>query len=45
MSLPQKESLSVKLYSSLGPNPRLVRMFLVEKGIDVERIHLGHHHR
>lgn len=35
-----------KLHSSLGPNPRLVRMFLVEKGIEegphegqVERIH------
>lgn len=31
------------LHSSLGPNPRLVRMFLVEKGLregaDVERIH------
>ena len=30
----------MKLYSSLGPNPRLARMFLVEKGIEVERIHL-----
>jgi len=30
----------MKLYSSLGPNPRLVRMFLMEKGIEVERIHL-----
>jgi glutathione S-transferase len=29
----------MKLYSSLGPNPRLVRMALIEKGIDVERIH------
>ena len=29
----------MKLYSSLGPNPRLVRMFLIEKGIEVERIH------
>ena len=27
------------LHSSLGPNPRLVRMFLIEKGIEVERIH------
>ena len=35
-----KESIFVKLYSSLGPNPRLVRMFLVEKNIEVERIHL-----
>jgi glutathione S-transferase len=30
----------MKLYSSLGPNPRLVRMFLIEKGIELERIHL-----
>lgn len=32
----------MKLHSSLGPNPRLVRMFLVEKGIgedQCERIH------
>jgi glutathione S-transferase len=29
----------MKLYSSLGPNPRLVRMFLIEKGIEAERIH------
>jgi len=32
-----------KLYSSLGPNPRLVRMFAIEKGLkegeDFERIH------
>ena len=30
----------MKLYSSLGPNPRLVRMALIEKGIEVERVHL-----
>ena len=29
----------MKLHSSLGPNPRLVRMFLLEKGIELERIH------
>ncbi|WFL77662.1 glutathione S-transferase family protein [Altererythrobacter arenosus] len=33
----------MKLHSSLGPNPRLVRMFLVEKGIEegtgFERVH------
>ena len=29
----------MKLYSSLGPNPRLVRMFLIEKGIEIERVH------
>ena len=25
----------MKLYSSVGPNPRLVRMFMVERGIDL----------
>jgi glutathione S-transferase len=25
----------VKLYTSIGPNPRVVRMFMAEKGIDV----------
>ena len=29
----------MKLHSSLGPNPRLVRMFLIEKGIKATRIH------
>ena len=29
----------MKLHSSLGPNPRLVRMFLIEKGIEATRIH------
>ncbi len=33
----------IKLHSSLGPNPRLVRMFLAEKGLeegrDFERVH------
>lgn len=33
----------IKLHSSLGPNPRLVRMFMVEKGLeegrDFERVH------
>jgi len=28
----------VKLYTSIGPNPRVVKMFLAEKGIDVDRI-------
>jgi glutathione S-transferase len=27
----------MKLYDSVGPNPRLVRMFLAEKGIDLEK--------
>ncbi|HEY9090985.1 glutathione S-transferase family protein [Parasphingorhabdus sp.] len=30
----------MKLYSSLGPNPRLVRMYILEKGLDIERIHI-----
>ena len=30
----------MKLYSSVGPNPRLVRMLLIEKGIEVERVHI-----
>ena len=29
----------MNLHSSLGPNPRLVRMFLIEKGIEATRIH------
>jgi len=28
----------VKLYDSIGPNPRLVRMFLAEKGIEVPMV-------
>ena len=28
----------MKLYNSLGPNPRMVRMFAAEKGIDLELI-------
>ena len=31
----------MKLYNSLGPNPRLVRMFLLEKGIEVPAEELG----
>ena len=30
----------MKLYSSLGPNPRLIRMFILEKGLDIERVHI-----
>jgi glutathione S-transferase len=30
----------MKLYDSVGPNPRLVRMFLAEKGIELPRIQL-----
>lgn len=28
----------MKLYASIGPNPRVVNMFLVEKGLDPERV-------
>jgi glutathione S-transferase len=27
----------VKLYDSIGPNPRIVRMFMAEKGIDIPK--------
>ena len=27
----------MKLYNSIGPNPRVVRMFIAEKGIDIPR--------
>ena len=30
----------MKLYDSFGPNPRLVRMFMAEKGIDLSRVQL-----
>jgi glutathione S-transferase len=28
----------VKLYDSIGPNPRVVRMFLAEKGVEIPRV-------
>ncbi len=28
----------MRLYDSIGPNPRLVRMFLAEKGVEIERV-------
>ncbi len=28
----------MKLYTSVGPNPRVVKMFLAEKGLDPERV-------
>jgi glutathione S-transferase len=28
----------MKLYQSIGPNPRVVKMFIAEKGLDVERV-------
>jgi len=29
---------TMKLYTSIGPNPRTVRMFLLEKGVDVPKV-------
>ena len=34
---PQREA-SMKLYKSIGPNPRVVRMFLAEKGVALEEV-------
>lgn len=28
----------MKLYNSIGPNPRMVRMFMAEKGVDVPKV-------
>ena len=28
----------MKLYTSIGPNPRVVKMFMAEKGIDIPRV-------
>jgi len=28
----------VKLYNSIGPNPRLVRMFIAEKGLEIPKV-------
>ncbi|HEV7158873.1 MAG TPA: glutathione S-transferase family protein [Caulobacteraceae bacterium] len=28
----------MKLYNSIGPNPRVVKMFLAEKGLEIERV-------
>ena len=33
---PWRES-TMKLYDSVGPNPRVVRMFMAEKGIEVPK--------
>jgi glutathione S-transferase len=30
----------MKLYQSIGPNPRVVKMFIAEKGLDIERVEL-----
>ena len=28
----------MKFYNSVGPNPRMVRMFMAEKGIDIPKV-------
>jgi len=28
------------LYNSIGPNPRVVRMFMAERGIDIPKIEI-----
>ena len=30
----------MKLYNSVGPNPRMVRMFMAEKGFDVPKVEI-----
>lgn len=30
----------MKLYQSIGPNPRVVTMFIAEKGLDIERVEI-----
>jgi glutathione S-transferase len=30
----------MKLYNSMGPNPKVVRMFMAEKGIDIPRVEI-----
>jgi glutathione S-transferase len=35
-TLPAEETM--KLYSSIGPNPKTVRMFMAEKGIDIPKV-------
>jgi glutathione S-transferase len=30
----------VKFYNSIGPNPRVVRMFMAERGIDLPRVEI-----
>lgn len=30
----------MKFYNSIGPNPRIVKMFMAEKGIDIPRVEL-----
>ena len=28
----------MKFYNSMGPNPRVVKMFIAEKGLDIPRV-------
>ena len=31
----------MKFYNSIGPNPRVVKMFMAEKGIDIPRVEVN----
>src|SRR5579864_2850073 len=31
----------MKLYNSIGPNPRVVKMFMAEKGLDIPRVEIN----
>ncbi|HWD67547.1 MAG TPA: glutathione S-transferase family protein, partial [Caulobacteraceae bacterium] len=33
-----QEDGSMKFYNSVGPNPRVVKMFMAEKGLDIEKV-------
>src|SRR4029077_6390427 len=33
-----KGGVAMKLYNSRGPNPRMVRMFMAEKGIEIPKV-------
>jgi hypothetical protein len=33
----KKEGQHMKFYDSVGPNPRIVRMFMAEKGIEMPK--------
>ena len=30
----------MKFYNSIGPNPRLVRLFMADKGIEIEKVEI-----
>ncbi|MFT4997604.1 MAG: glutathione S-transferase, partial [Flavobacteriales bacterium] len=30
----------MKLYTSVGPNPRVVNMFMIERGVEIDRVEI-----